>query len=152
MAEAPMPAFIAALVYKDNRAALAWLEKAFGFEISELLTDSKDDIVFAEMSRGDGFVRISSEFADWTKSPSSIGGFNTQRMFVYLDSGIDAHCEHARNAGAKIFMEPNETFYGHRTYVAIDPEGHYWTFFQVTKHATAADYEKAGFKSKKLGR
>ena len=35
------PAFISSVIYKDNRAALNWLQKAFGFEPSEVLTDAK---------------------------------------------------------------------------------------------------------------
>ncbi|HUH92223.1 MAG TPA: hypothetical protein VL742_03635 [Casimicrobiaceae bacterium] len=38
------PAFIPSLAYKDNRAALKWLETAFGFEPSEVLTDASDRI------------------------------------------------------------------------------------------------------------
>ena len=48
------PAFIPSLAYKDNRAALKWLQEAFGFEPSEILTDAEDHIVHAEMTHGDG--------------------------------------------------------------------------------------------------
>ena len=34
------PSFIPSLAYKDNRAALKWLEDAFGFEPSVVLTDA----------------------------------------------------------------------------------------------------------------
>ena len=62
------PAFIPSLAYKDNRAALAWLEKAFGFEPSEILSDAAGNIVHAEMTYGDGVVMIGSEWADSTRS------------------------------------------------------------------------------------
>ena len=151
MAEpAPRPSFIPSVIYKDRRAALDWLEKAFGFEPSFILTDSDGNIVHAEMSHGDGVVMIASEFIDWARSPLSVGGGNTQRIFVHLESGINPHCERARAAGAKIVMGPSETFYGERSYMAEDHEGHHWTFSQTVKHATDADYEKAGFKSKML--
>lgn len=127
------PVFISSVVYKDRRAALEWLRDAFGFEVSHLLIDSKGDIAHAEMSHGDGVVMISNEWVDWTKSPASIGGKNTQRIHVKLESGIDEHCAHARKAGAKIVMEPQDQFYGDRTYVAQDPEGHHWTFAQTTR-------------------
>ena len=48
------PAFISSVIYKDNRAALKWLQNAFGFEASEVLTAANGDIVHAEMSHGDG--------------------------------------------------------------------------------------------------
>src|ERR1700749_908284 len=96
------PAFISSVIYKDNRAALAWLQNAFGFEPSMVLTDAKDNIVHAEMSYGEGTVMISNEFTSWAKSPNSVSGANTQRVHVRLDKGIDEHCARARQAGAKI--------------------------------------------------
>src|SRR5580704_5530962 len=145
------PAFIPSVVYKDNRAALKWLQKAFGFEPSMVLTDSQDNIVHAEMSFGDGVVMIGSEYFSWTKSPTAVGGVNTQRIHVRLDKGIDEHCAHAREAGATIVMDLADQFYGDRTYMAMDPEGHHWTFAQAVKTVTTADMEQAtGFKYKPL--
>jgi uncharacterized glyoxalase superfamily protein PhnB len=129
------PAFIPSVIYKDNRAALAWLQNAFGFEASEILTAANGDIVHAEMTHGDGVVMIGSEFAEWTRSPASIGGKNTQRVHVRLAGGIDEHCARARQAGAKIAMEPADQFYGDRAYIAVDHEGHHWTFAQPIGHA-----------------
>src|ERR1700761_5154282 len=135
------PSFIPALAYRDNRAALKWLEDAFGFEPSEVLTDSDGNIVHAEMSYGDGVVMIGSEWEDWTRSPASLGGKNTQRVRVRIDQGIDEHFERARKAGAEVVMEPADQFYGDRSYVVKDPEGHYWTFAQSVKSVSKADME-----------
>lgn len=141
------PSFIPSLVYKDNRAALKWLELAFGFEPSEILTDAEGKIVHAEMTYGDGVVMIGSEWADWTRSPASLGGKNTQRIHVRIERGIDEHCARARQAGAKILMEPADQFYGDRTYIATDLEGHNWSFAQPVRAVTAREMEQAtGFK------
>lgn len=139
----PRPAFIPALAYRDNRAALEWLQKAFGFEISEILSDADGKIVHAEMSHGDGVVMIGSEWEDWTRSPASLGGKNTQRVHVRIERGIDEHCARARRAGAKIVMEPADQFYGDRSYVATDLEGHYWTFSQPMRAVSKEEMEKA---------
>jgi uncharacterized glyoxalase superfamily protein PhnB len=99
------------------------------------------------MTYGDGIVMIGNEWADWTRSPASIGGKNTQRIHVRIDSGIDEHCAHARQAGAKIVLEPADQFYGDRTYIASDLEGHYWTFSQSVRKVSQEEMEKAtGFK------
>jgi len=141
------PAFIPSLAYKDNRAALKWLQAAFGFEPSEVLTDSEGNIVHAEMTHDDGVVMIGREWADWTRSPVSLGGKNTQRVHVRIERGIDEHCARARQAGAKIVMEPADQFYGDRTYIAADLEGHYWTFSQPVRDVSNEDMERAsGFK------
>lgn len=145
------PSFIPSVIYRDNRAALEWLEKSFGFEPSEVLTDAEDNIVHAEMSYGDGIVMVGSEFADWTRSPMDLGGKNTQRIHVRVERDIDAHCERARRAGAKIIMEPADQFYGDRTYIAEDPEGHHWTFGQPVKQVSDTEMEEAtGFRFKPL--
>lgn len=143
----PRPAFIPSLVYRDNRAALEWLRNAFGFEVSYLLTDSSDHIIHAEMTYGDGVIMVGGEFAEWTRSPASMGGKNSQRIHVRIDSGIDEHCERARRAGAKIAAPPADQFYGDRTYAAADLDGHWWTFSQTVRHVSQQEMEQAtGFK------
>jgi uncharacterized glyoxalase superfamily protein PhnB len=145
------PAFIPSLVYRDNRAALEWLQNAFGFEPSEVLTDSTGTIVHAEMSHADGVVMIGSEFADWTRSPASVDGKNTQRVHVRIERDIDAHCARARAAGAAIAREPEDQFYGERSYIAIDLEGHHWTFSQPIRQVSREEMENAsGFRFKTL--
>lgn len=145
------PTFIPSLAYKDNRAALKWLEAAFGFEACEVLTDAEGNIAHAEMRFGDGVVMIGNEWADWTRSPASLGGKNTQRLHVRIERDIDAHCDRARQAGATIVMDPADQFYGERTYIAADLEGHHWTFAQTVKQVSTAEMEKAsGLKFAKL--
>src|SRR6202022_5048322 len=85
------PAFIPSIIYKDNRAALKWLQKAFAFEPSEVLTDSKDNIVHAEMTHDDGVIMVGTEFATWAKSPEPVGGSKTKRVHERRTSGIDGH-------------------------------------------------------------
>jgi uncharacterized glyoxalase superfamily protein PhnB len=148
------PAFIPSVIYSDQRAALQWLEKAFGFEPSMVLVDSGGNIAHAEMSFGDGVVMVGGEWPawkDWCKSPTSAGGANTQRIHVRIDRDIDGHCARARAAGAVIAMEPADQFYGDRTYMAVDPEGHHWTFAQSVKQVSDKDMEKtSGLTFKKL--
>jgi uncharacterized glyoxalase superfamily protein PhnB len=107
--------------------------------------------VHAEMSHGDGVVMVGSEWIDWAKSPASLGGKNTQRIHVRIERDIDGHCERARSAGAIIAMEPADQFYGERSYMAVDLEGHHWTFSQPIKDVSNTEMEKeSGFKYVKL--
>ena len=141
------PVFTPALFYRDPAAALDWLERAFGFERSMVITDSSGQIGHAEMRFGDGTVYIGGEWADFAASPQSIGGRTSQVVHVRLNEDIDGHCERARRAGAAIVSEPTEQFYGDRTYRAKDPEGHYWTFAQPVRAVSREEAERAsGFK------
>ncbi len=132
-----------ALSYMDPKAALDWLEKAFGFELAMVLTDADGNIGHSEMRYGDSMVMIGSEWSDDHKSPASMGGKNTQSVHVHMSDDIDAHCERARKAGAEIIREPDTQFYGDRTYRARDPEGHIWTFGQKVKDVSPEEWDKA---------
>ncbi len=135
--------FRAAVFYRDPMAALQWLEKAFGFERAMVITDRAGKLAHSEMQFGDSSIMVGSEWADFVASPASVGGKNTQLLHVQLEEGIDAHCERARAAGATIVAEPEDQFYGDRTYRARDLEGHVWTFGQTVREVTREEAEKA---------
>ena len=117
-----------ALCYRDPKAALKWLEAAFDFELVMLIEDNDGNLAHSEMKFDDSLVMIGNEWTERHKSPASIEGFNTQTVHIHLREGdIDAHCQRARSAGAEILMEPEDQFYGDRTYRCRDPEGHFWT-------------------------
>lgn len=132
-----------ALSYRDPKAALDWLEKAFGFERAMVITDDKGEIAHSEMRFRECLIMIGSEWSDDHRSPASLDGKNTQSVHVHMDEDIDAHCERARKAGAKIVQEPDTQFYGDRTYRAHDPEGHIWTFGQTVKAVSPEEWDKA---------
>jgi uncharacterized glyoxalase superfamily protein PhnB len=141
------PSIRAAVHYRDPMTALQWLEKAFGFERSMVIIDRDGKFAHSQMQVGDGTIMVGGEWADFVASPASIGGKNTQLLHVHIENGIDAHCERARAAGATILAEPEEQFYGDRTYRARDLEGHVWVFGQTVRQVTREEAEKAtGFK------
>lgn len=137
------PTFRSAVVYRDDRGALDWLEKAFGFEISFVVTDKDGNLGHAEMKFGNGLIMIAREWRDETRSPKGLNGKNTQFLHVHVESDIDQHCERARKAGAIIDQEPADQFYGDRTYRCFDLEGHLWTFGQTVKSLTFDEMEKS---------
>ena len=139
------PTFTLDAVYRDPRAALDWLARAFGFEVT-MAIDGGDDPVMChyEMAvEGRGRIIVGGEWAEWTRSPASVGGANTQFAHVQLTGDVDAHCARAREAGATILAEPEDQFYGDRTYRAVDLEGHVWTFAQHVHDVTRAEAEAA---------
>ncbi len=148
MAESPYhPSISSALSYRDPKAALLWLEEAFGFEPVMVILDADENLAHSEMRFGDGLIMVGNEWSDDHKSPASLGGKNTQSVHVQLTDmlggDIDAHCERARKAGAKILQEPETQFYGDRAYRAVDPEGHIWTFGQTVEVLTPEQWDKA---------
>ncbi|HWE25135.1 MAG TPA: VOC family protein, partial [Myxococcales bacterium] len=129
------PRISSALFYDDAPKAIEWLGRAFGFE-TRIRVDGEDGaVVHSELVFGDGVIMVASASRkNFWRSPRSIGGANTQSLFVYVDD-VEAHCARARAAGAKITTEPKTADYGDeywvdRNYEAVDLEGHYWWFAQ----------------------
>lgn len=135
--------FASALCYRDPKAALRWLEEAFGFEPFMVILDTDGNLMHSEMRYGDGLIMVGQEWSESHKSPASLQGLNTQSVHVHVEGDINAHCEHARKAGAKIEQEPETQFYGDRTYRARDLEGHIWTFGETVKVMTRAEWDEA---------
>ncbi|MGJ7512642.1 VOC family protein [Variovorax sp. GT1P44] len=134
-----------AVSYQDPKAAYRWLETAFGFEPLFVILDGDGNLAHSEMTYGNSVVMIGREWSDDHRSPRAIGGKNTQSIHVQLAQGedVDAHCAHARGAGATILQEPETQFYGDRTYRAKDPEGHIWTFGVTVQKLTPEQWDKA---------
>lgn len=136
-----------AVVYRDPKAALKWLEEAFGFETTLLIEDSEGRLAHSQMVHGDSVVMIGNEWTAEHRSPASIGGLMTQTVHIHLaddDGTIDAHCERARQAGADIVAGPETQFYGDRTYRCKDPEGHIWTVSQTVEAMGPEAWDVAG--------
>jgi uncharacterized glyoxalase superfamily protein PhnB len=140
-----MPSFVAPEVcYRDPKAALRWLETAFGFEPLMVILDDAGNLMHSEMRVGGCPIHVVNEWSEEHASPATLGGKNTQSIRIQLDDGIDAHCARARAGGAVIDQEPADQFYGDRTYRARDLEGHVWMFGQTVKPLSPAQWDKVG--------
>ncbi|WP_374571018.1 VOC family protein [Phenylobacterium sp.] len=121
------------LWYVDARKALAWLEQAFGFETALVVDDGQGGVIHSELVLGDDRLYVVGPPRGEAASPAAFGGRNTQSVHVQLADGLDAHCERARAAGARIDREPATQPYGDRVYTCTDLEGHAWSFGQTVK-------------------
>ncbi len=115
-----------ALFYRDASAAIDFLERAFGFQTVLRVPGADGAVAHAELRRGDAMVLVGAEqpARGWL-SPAGRDGV-TALVYLVTDD-VDAHCERARAAGAEITMEPRDTDYGSRDYLALDPEGNVWS-------------------------
>jgi uncharacterized glyoxalase superfamily protein PhnB len=132
------PRISTSLYYDDPVEAIDWLCRAFGFEIRLKVEDEGGRIEHSELTFGEGLIMVagadkSSKFPQ-IRSPGQVGGANTQNLMVYVDD-VEAHCKRAREAGARIVVEPKTTDYGEdywtdRGYECEDIGGHHWWFYQ----------------------
>jgi uncharacterized glyoxalase superfamily protein PhnB len=132
------PTIVPQLPYQDVSAALSFLERAFGFrEITTARLVSADGVIgHATLEFAGGVIGIGPEGHHGTVSPKS-AGIVSQYISVYVDD-VDAHHRRAVAAGARIATGLSDYFWGeagHRTYEALDPEGHRWRFHQWIRAA-----------------
>jgi uncharacterized glyoxalase superfamily protein PhnB len=138
--------FTSSVHYQDPKAALARLVDAFGFEITMAIDgppEAPEACHYELAFEGRGRVMVGGQWRPSVRSPRSVGGANTQTVHVRLAAGLDEHCAHARASGAVIDQEPEEQFYGDRTYRVIDPEWHLWTFAQHVRDVSRVEAEAA---------
>lgn len=127
------PDLIPTLRYRDAPAAIDWLQRAFGFERHAVYEDPDDPAIVhhAELRFGSGMLMLGSAREslgpEWAVLTPAQAGGSTGAIYAIVDDP-DAHCAHARAAGAEILREPTDQSYGSRDYMARDPEGHVWSF------------------------
>ena len=112
------------IFYRDVPAALEWLARAFGF--TEELRHAKPSGMHAQMTLDGRRIMMGQGSKDWRMQSPSETEVATMGIFIYLPD-VDAHYEHARQAGAEIVHAPHDEPYG-RTYTARDLDGHPWFF------------------------
>jgi uncharacterized glyoxalase superfamily protein PhnB len=142
-------AFTPSVFYKDPMAAIAWLQRVFGFEVASVITDPQGRLAHSELTFQGGALNVGGEWEGAIvgparmRSPAAVEGINTQFIRIHLQDGIDAHYEHAKAEGANITDGPADQFYGSRTYRVLDPEGHVWNFSQDVRVVSGEEMEKA---------
>jgi uncharacterized glyoxalase superfamily protein PhnB len=124
------PSIYPRLAYRDERAALEFLVRAFGLVERREARMEHPDGMLAWLELGTGVVMIgrSGPQRHGLTSPVDAGA-NTAMVNVYVDD-VDAHHRRAAAEGARIESEPEDMLWGDRRYEAFDLEGHRWHFAQ----------------------
>lgn len=116
------------LTVKDADAALAFYQKAFGFEKKLALPGPDGKAVHAEVRYRDAVIMFGAENpAHPCRSPATTGVRTPVSLYLYCDDA-DAIYKRATAAGAKSESAPEDKFYGDRVCGVFDPDGHLWYF------------------------
>jgi len=124
------------LLYEDLDATVDWLVAAFGFVDSFRAPGPDGRSVHAELKLGDAVVMMGCPGPDY-RNPKHRGAV-TAEVYVYVDD-VDAHHATATAAGAEVVRELADQAYGDRTYAAVDPEGHRWSFAEHVEDVAPED-------------
>jgi uncharacterized glyoxalase superfamily protein PhnB len=133
------PTIVPQVPYEDISAALAFLQRAFGFrEIPTARFVSADGVLLhATVEFGDSMIGVGGQGHHGAISPKS-GGGESQFISVHVDD-VDAHFQRALAAGARIVNELRDHSWGERTYWALDLEGHRWRFSQPIREVPQSE-------------
>ena len=123
---------IPCLGYRDARAAIDWLGRAFGFEPRAVYDGPDGTVAHAELAFGNGMIMLGSlakegPFAKLLVHPDQIDGRQTQAPCVIVEDA-DAVYASAKAAGAEILIDIKDESYGGRGFTCRDLEGHVWNF------------------------
>jgi uncharacterized glyoxalase superfamily protein PhnB len=123
---APPATVTPVLVYPDVRAAVEWLEAAFGFGERVRIGDDHR----AQMRVGsDGSIVVADVHGEQI-APTA--GAVTHLLKVRV-ADVDAAFARARDLGARVLEEPHTWEYGERSCVLEDLAGHRWELTQTVR-------------------
>lgn len=138
----PTPSLAPYLFYDDVARAARFMEEAFGFTVVFTSPDAGDEgggLAHAQLAHGSGLIMVGHAGGGGlglVKSAGALGALHAA-VYVFVDD-VDAHCERARAAGAKVLVEPANQPWGDRMYGAVDPEGQFWMFAKRVASAARA--------------
>jgi uncharacterized glyoxalase superfamily protein PhnB len=123
---APPATVTPVLVYPDVRAAVAWLEAAFGFEERVRIGDAHR----AQMRVGvDGSVVV----ADVGRDRVAPDGAGKTHLIKVRVADVDSAFNRARERGATVVEDLTTRDYGERSGVVEDLGGHRWELTQTIR-------------------
>ncbi len=113
------------LCVKDVGAAVAFYERAFGFQKRNVIPGPDGKPVHAEVE-WKGIVMMMGPENEFGKTPNTLGGVSTG-VYVYVED-VDTLFERARKEGAEVRQEPKDMLWGDRICMLADADGNAWTF------------------------
>lgn len=117
------------LTVRDVDKAVKFYADAFGFKRKFLLPGPQGRIMHAELTHANCTVMLGPESIERNmKAPITAGGTPVS-LFVYVEDVDKLHAQ-AMAAGAREVFAPNDQFFGARTCLLLDPDGHQWMFAQ----------------------
>jgi uncharacterized glyoxalase superfamily protein PhnB len=123
---APPATVTPVLIYPDVRAAVAWLESAFGFQERVRIGEAHR----AQLRVGSDGAVVVADVRGEQRAPSE--GVVTHVLKVRV-ADVDAAFARARDFGARVLEEPSTYEYGERSCVLEDLAGHRWELTQTVR-------------------
>ena len=117
--------------YRDAHKAIAWLEKAFGFNRQAVHDGPDGTVAHAQLTLGNGMIMLGSASnpGDWNRhmaQPEEIGDRSTGSIYLVVKDAASVF-EMAKAAGAVMIQDLQQASYGGWHFGCKDLEGHMWS-------------------------
>ncbi len=126
----------------DVDSALAFYQAAFGAEILTRLSEADElPAMHATIKIGNSIIALNREAPErGVFSPLSLGAAASQ-VHLYVDD-IDASWERAIEAGAIVHTAVYEAFWGDRTGILLDGNGHMWSIASKIENVSQEEVQR----------
>jgi uncharacterized glyoxalase superfamily protein PhnB len=122
---APPGAVTPVVAYPDVAAAVAWLERAFGFRVRLRIGNHRAQMWFGSACLVVGETGNNNEWA-------------TKSSVMLRVQDVNALCDRAVKQGARLLHAPQTHVYGERQATLEDFAGHIWTLTQTVEDVDPA--------------
>jgi PhnB protein len=136
------------LVVDNATEAIEFYKKAFGaIELFRSPSPDGKKLMHASLRVRESLVYLCDDFPEWggkSRNPKTLGT-TTVTIHQYVEDCDDA-IKRAEEAGAKVTMPAQETFWGDRYGTIEDPYGHSWSFATHVRDVTPEEMSEAAKK------
>jgi PhnB protein len=131
------------LTVRDVERAARFYEQAFGFKMKFTLPGAQGRVMHAELTHRNCTIMLGPESAArGMVAPATSGHIAPVSLYVYVED-VDQQHQTAVSAGARELLAPQEQFFGARTSMVMDPDGHQWMLAEHKTDVTIEAMENA---------
>jgi PhnB protein len=136
-----LPTITAHIIVRDAARAADWYAHALAAEIGARIRVPDGRYMQIELRIGDSQLMIADEFPEMdAASPQTLGG--TYGALTVAVDDAEAAWQRALDAGAEVFHELEDAFWGERHGQFIDPFGHRWGVAQRLEEIAPEEVER----------
>ncbi len=138
-----MKSIIPALTVADIDASVRFYSEVLGFDVQFTLPGPDGKLIHASVKRGDATVMFGQLDPSNPHDQGKLGAGVALFFTVADNEDIDAYFERVKEAGATVFQEPTDQFWGHRDWVIADPDGYLLWIGKEMRSVSAEEMQEA---------
>ncbi|RMH70253.1 MAG: VOC family protein [Gemmatimonadetes bacterium] len=133
------------LICAGAKNAIEFYRRAFGAELLTQMEGPDGRVLHSALKIGNSQFYVVDAYPEWgSTDPQTLGG-SPVTIHLYVPD-VDAVFQRAVDAGAKVLMELQDTFWGDRYGKLADPFGHEWSLATPIKQMSKDEIEAAAKK------